>query len=105
MRDYKTGDWINKKKRKKWIKENKKFIYSLCPTSKFIMLILYNNKEMFYLYGKLKVLSFTYSHICKQFQLLGDIGFLKKKKIGRKVRWSITRKGEKYCEVLLRELR
>jgi len=92
----------NKKKRRKWIKNHKKFIYSLNPNLKFIMLILYNNRSLFSISTKLKLFQYTWVYLNRQFKLLEDMGFIEREKIGRRVKWTITKKGDNFCKVLLR---
>jgi hypothetical protein len=96
----------NSKGRMKWIKTHKKFIYTLTPNLKLICLILYCNRELNCVLDKIKIFGYSsWSHLNKQFKLLEDIGFIKLEKIGRIVTWKITKKGDKYCEVLLKKLK
>jgi len=92
--------FVNKKERKKWIKENKKFIHTLPLLPKYIMLIFFYNKEMFHI-SKISAFHFTWVHVVRQFKLLEQIGFLESEKIGRNKKWKITEKGKRYCRVLL----
>lgn len=96
---------VSKKERESWIEKNKSNLaINLTPSLKFILFVLYNNKELKNLNKKAIFLKVTYSWFLSKMYLLRDLGLIKIIKKGRVNTYRITQGGEKFCEDLLKKL-